>query len=422
MEGAARAAPSGCANGTARMPIVATDAVDVILRDGRTLRLRPPLAADADALLEFFTALSPDSLLPPLPRLPAARRAAWWSRCSIPTGTSAARSWERSPTRTAVLSASWRSATMRACGAPALAEAAFAVADEHQGRGIGTRLLERLSERAAAVGIERFVAEVLPDNRHMLGVFESVGFELTRELAGGELEVQFPIAPTERYESRVAERDHLAVVSSLRPFFEPASVAVIGASRRRGSIGGELFRNVLEGDFAGAAYPVNRDGEPVAGVRGYRSIEEIPDPGRPRSDLAAGRGRARGRRVRAPPRRARARRHLRRLRGGGQRGRRAAGAAARPRSRPRRPADRPELPRHRRFGAEPERDIRRALRAARHDRLLLAERRARARVARGSRGARARALRVHLDRQQGGRVDERSARVVGGGPRRRASC
>jgi predicted CoA-binding protein len=53
---------------------------------------------------------------------------------------------------------------------------------------------------------------------------------------------------------------------------------VIGASRRRGSIGGELFRNILAADFAGAAYPVNRDGEPVAGVRAYRSIEEIPDP------------------------------------------------------------------------------------------------------------------------------------------------
>ena len=44
---------------------------------------------------------------------------------------------------------------------------------------------------------------------------------------------------------------------------------MIGASRRRGSIGGELFRNILEADFAGAAYPVNRGGEPVAGVRGY---------------------------------------------------------------------------------------------------------------------------------------------------------
>ena len=81
---------------------------------------------------------------------------------------------------------------------------------------------------------------------------------------------RFPITATETYQARVEERDHVAVAASLRPFFEPRSVAVIGASRRRGSIGGELFRNVLEADFDGAAYPVNRGGEPVAGVRALR--------------------------------------------------------------------------------------------------------------------------------------------------------
>jgi len=158
------------------------------------------------------------------------------------------------------------------------AEAAFAVADPYQQRGIGTRLVEQLAERAARHGIERFVAEVVADNRRMLGVFEALGFELTRELEGGEVEVTFPIARTERFEERVSERDHVAVTASLEPFFQPQSVAVIGASRRRGTIGGELFRNIVEADFAGAAYPVNRDGVPVAGVRGYHSLAEIPDP------------------------------------------------------------------------------------------------------------------------------------------------
>ena len=112
----------------------------------------------------------------------------------------------------------------------------------------------------------------------MLGVFERAGFELTRELAGGVVEVQFPIGLTERFELSVEERDHTAVVASLRSFFEPTSVAIIGASPRRGTIGGELFRNVLEGDFTGAAYPVNPKGAAVAGVRGYASVAEIPDP------------------------------------------------------------------------------------------------------------------------------------------------
>ena len=255
--------------------MVATEHTDVILRDGRTLRLRPPGRDDGDALIAFFSGLSKRSLylrfhgFPSLgPRLVDTVIEPDWQERGALLGALVDDDVEH-----VVALANY----VRLRNAK-LAEAAFTVADEHQGRGIGTRLLERLAERAAEVGIERFLAYVLPDNRAMLGVFEAAGFELTRELEGGELEVQFPIAPTETYREHVDSRDHEAVVASLRPFFEPSSVAVVGASKRRGSIGGELFRNILAGDFDGAAYPVNRDGEPVAGVRGYRSIEEIPDP------------------------------------------------------------------------------------------------------------------------------------------------
>ena len=51
---------------------------------------------------------------------------------------------------------------------------------------------------------------------------------------------------------------------------------MIGASPRRGTIGGELFRNILAGDFTGAAYPVNRGGEAVGGVPGYPEIAGVP--------------------------------------------------------------------------------------------------------------------------------------------------
>jgi acetyl coenzyme A synthetase (ADP forming)-like protein len=250
------------------------DATDVILRDGATLRLRAPRAEDAESLLEFFRGLSErsfylrfhgfrhvdDRLVEPL------LEPDWTERGAL-LATLAGEDGER-----VVAVANY--VRLRD---PAAAEAAFAVADEHQRRGIGTRLLERLAARAAEVGIERFVAEVLAGNREMLGVFEAVGFELTRERQGGELEVHFPIAPTERYEELVAVRDHTAVTASLRPFFEATSVAVLGASTRRGSIGGELFRNILAGDFEGTAYPVNRNGVPVAGVRAYSSVAEIPE-------------------------------------------------------------------------------------------------------------------------------------------------
>ena len=257
------------------MATLATDAVDVILRDGRTLRLRPPRRDDAEPLLEFFRSLSERSLylrfhgFPLLePRLVEPLLEPDWIERGAFLATLADDGGEQ-----VVAVANY--VRLRD---PLAAEAAFAVADEQQRRGIGTRLLERLAERAAEVGIERFVAEVMADNRSMLGVFEAVGFELTRELGGGEVEVTFPIVPTERFRVRVEERDHTAVIASLRPFFEPRSVAVIGASRRRGTIGGELFRNILSGEFVGAAYPVNRDGEPVAGVQGYATIRDIPTP------------------------------------------------------------------------------------------------------------------------------------------------
>jgi len=217
------------------MAPVLTEAADVILRDGRTLRLRAPRRTEADGLLEFFRGLSEQSLYRRFHGFPQVGEQLVEPLLEP--------DWNERGALLATLVEDDRESVVAVANYvrlrdPALAEAAFAVADAHQRRGIGTRLLEQLAARAGAVGIESFVAEVLPGNRDMLGVFEAVGFELTRELQGGELEVRFPIAPTARYETRVAERDHTAVTASLRPFFEPRTVAVIGASRRRGSIGG----------------------------------------------------------------------------------------------------------------------------------------------------------------------------------------
>ena len=161
---------------------------------------------------------------------------------------------------------------------PARAEVSFAVADELQGRGIGTRLLEQLAAIAGSHGIGRFVAVVLPENVRMLGVFRDAGFDVARRLEQGTVELEFPLTPTETYRAHVDERDHTAVVASLSAFFEPESVAVLGASARAGSIGGDLFRNIVTGGFLGRAYPVNREGSPVSGIEGYASIEQIPAP------------------------------------------------------------------------------------------------------------------------------------------------
>jgi acetyl coenzyme A synthetase (ADP forming)-like protein len=246
---------------------------DVILREGETLRLRAPTAADAAALTDFFGDLSEQSLYL---RFHGTRSVApalvrpfldpdWHERGAL-AGTVEADGAER-----IVALATW--SRLRD---PAVAEVAFAVADSMQGKGIGTRLLEQLADLAAEGGIRRFVAEVLPQNVTMLSVFADAGFDISRELAGGEVEVEFSIVPTEHYRESVDRRDHAAVVSSLRPFFAPQAVAVLGASPRPGSIGGTVCRNIVEGGFAGAVYPVNRSGESVAGLNAFQSVDAIP--------------------------------------------------------------------------------------------------------------------------------------------------
>jgi acetate---CoA ligase (ADP-forming) len=249
--------------------VPADDVVDVVLRDGGTLRLRPPGPDDRAPLVEFFASLSNRSRYL---RFHGIRRADGEVVGQFLDDGRDVGSLIGMLEGQIVALASF----VRLEGGET-AEMAFAVSDDEQGRGIGTRLLEQLAIRAQRMGIERFVADVMADNRRAIGVFADAGFELSKQLEGGEVELGFPLGVTETLRSRVDERDHQAVVASLRSFFRPATVAVVGASQRRGSIGGELFRNMLTAGFSGAVYPVNPGAVAVAGVRSYPSIEEIPD-------------------------------------------------------------------------------------------------------------------------------------------------
>jgi acetyl coenzyme A synthetase (ADP forming)-like protein len=63
----------------------------------------------------------------------------------------------------------------------------------------------------------------------------------------------------------------------LDALFRPRSVAVVGASRKRGSISGEIFHNLLASGFPGPIYPVNPAARSVQSVRAYPSVLDIPD-------------------------------------------------------------------------------------------------------------------------------------------------
>jgi acetyl coenzyme A synthetase (ADP forming)-like protein len=155
------------------------------------------------------------------------------------------------------------------------AEVAFAISDEMQGRGLGTVLLAHLAEVADDQGISTLTAAVLPENRRMLEVFRESGFPLVISSEPGVVHVRLPTSFTDEARERFEQRDRIAAASALRHFFAPRSIAVVGASRERGTVGGEIFHNLVDGGFGGVVYPVNESAEVVQSVRAYRSVGEI---------------------------------------------------------------------------------------------------------------------------------------------------
>jgi len=67
------------------------------------------------------------------------------------------------------------------------------------------------------------------------------------------------------------------MTNGIEAMLAPRSIALIGASRRRGTVGGELFRNLLQCGFTGPVYPVNPTSRVIQSVRAYADISEVPD-------------------------------------------------------------------------------------------------------------------------------------------------
>ncbi|MFE6925739.1 GNAT family N-acetyltransferase [Nocardia sp. NPDC057663] len=160
---------------------------------------------------------------------------------------------------------------------PRAAEVAFVVADEHQGRGLGSVLLEHLAGAAAENEVVAFVAEVLAENEAMITVFRDAGYQLQRSRDGAEVHLEFAIDPTEALRTVRDAREAASEARSVGNLLAPGSVAVIGASPERTRVGGAVLANLLAGGFRGPVFPVNPNRRSVRGVHAYATVREIPD-------------------------------------------------------------------------------------------------------------------------------------------------
>jgi acetyl coenzyme A synthetase (ADP forming)-like protein len=243
---------------------------DVVLRTGRTIRLRPVRHSDGPQLVEFFRKLSPEALYARFFDLRTAEAAAAcapadvdYQRCFGMVAESAGEI-----AGVAHYFASPRHAEV--------AEVAFAIRDDLQGCGVGTRMLEKLAEVARWNRITRFVAETLSNNKSMLGVFLDSGFEVVSHPDGSVVKLSFPIAATPQFEEHTAARAQKAAWASMRAVFAPRSIAVVGASRRPGHLGGEILRHLRGSGFRGDLYAVNPASREINGVPSFPSVADIP--------------------------------------------------------------------------------------------------------------------------------------------------
>jgi acetyl coenzyme A synthetase (ADP forming)-like protein len=245
----------------------------VILKDGSTLHLRPIQPDDEERLLALFYRLSPHTVylrfhhvMSHLPREEARRF------CTVDYDDTFALVATLGQDIEEKIIAVGRYARLPKREA---AELALVVEDMHQGKGIGTHLLEQIAGIAREKGITRFEAEVLAENVEVMKVLLTSGFRVANEVEYGVYRVVLDIAPTPEVEERSAEREKVATIASLRAFLSPRSIAVIGASRKEGTIGNKLLRNILLNGFNGIVYPVNPNTDMVASIKTYPSVLDI---------------------------------------------------------------------------------------------------------------------------------------------------
>jgi len=258
---------------------VAAASVYALLSDGRTVEIRPATPADFDDVRAMHEAMSPNNAY-----------LRFFSMSRVAAEQEARRVCREPGPGHAALLALYENAVVGVAsyevarsGDGKSAEVAFAVADTMHHRGIATLLLEHLVSLARALQIETFTAETLQENIDMLRVFSDAGLPVTSKREEGVVSITIPLPPDdtgkqlEEYLASVAERERSATVSSLRPVFAPRSVAVIGASRRTGTVGRSVLDNIKSGGYAGHLYAVNPNAGQVGGVECFPDVASLPE-------------------------------------------------------------------------------------------------------------------------------------------------
>ena len=250
---------------------------DVVLRDGRTVHLRPARSEDQGVVEDYLIGLSDES-----------RRLRFWSTSIDVTDLAARAVRPEYPDHLTLLAVTGRDPGHVVGGAQFIrenatrAELSVSVSDELQGSGLGSLLVGNLVEAAYEAGIGMLEAQVLPENHRMIDVFRKSGFPISIRAKPGAVSVEIATAPTEDAVTHFEERE--AVGGGERRAHHPGT----GDRRRhRGFPGRGEHRRAPSSEPAQPSLQGHRlSGEPIGagGPRGQgvRDDRRCPRPGRRR--------------------------------------------------------------------------------------------------------------------------------------------
>src|SRR5690606_37461176 len=244
----------------------------LVTRDGATVFVRSAEPDDLDALRALYDSLSPESAYARFLGF-APAQADWLERLIDPSDPDTCTLVAESQGRIIATASYLRDARRRQ-----EAEASFTVADAWHGRGIGTLLLEGLAHVARENGIDWLYGWTRTDNDRMLRVFREAGFPTEWTHDGSLVRATLDLSGVDSFAERHAQRAEMAAYESIRPFLEPRSVAVTGASRSRAKVGGQLFASLHATGFKGRLYAVSPSADAIDGIPSFPSVPAIPDP------------------------------------------------------------------------------------------------------------------------------------------------
>ncbi len=248
--------------------------IEVILRDGQSLYIRPIRSDDKKRMKDLFYRLSPQTRYfrfhYPKEHI-SDKELSYFTEVQPPERCAYVATIGEGEQEQIIAVGRWDVLSDKES-----AEVAFVVDDNIQFRGIGTSLLEQLAIASQNYRMKQFVAWVLPENTKMIEVFDESGFKTTKQLKEGLYYITLDLQDQEEFMKRQAFREHIARSAGVRRLLYPRSVAVIGASRNPEKVGGAVFRNLLYGGFNGTIFPVNPSAPSVYGVLAYPSVLDVP--------------------------------------------------------------------------------------------------------------------------------------------------